>query len=206
MRIFAIVCALIVFTGVSAAQTFYGTTDVKVFRDGRDKEFRDRSQTPLLDDDLANFKGLNYFDVSEKFVVEADLIRAPGTEQFMMTTSAGITRKYLKYGTLEFVIEGQKLTLTIFESTIKPKLPEYADLLFVPFRDLTNGKETYGAGRYLDLRKPSGEKITVNFNLAYNPNCAYGSDKFSCPLPPRENFLQIKVLAGERNFEHAAAK
>ncbi|HNU09162.1 MAG TPA: DUF1684 domain-containing protein, partial [Pyrinomonadaceae bacterium] len=147
-----------------------------------------------------------YFDISAKFVVEADLVRAPGTEQFMMTTSAGITRKYLKYGTLEFVIDGQRLTLTVFESTIMPKLPEYADLLFLPFRDLTNGKETYGAGRYLDLRKQPGDKVTLNFNMAYNPNCAYGSDKFSCPLPPKENFLQIKVLAGEMIFEHAAAK
>lgn len=204
MKIFAIVCAVLILTVVSTAQTFYGTTDVKTFRDGRDKEFRDRSQTPLLDDDLAKFEGLKYFDISGKFVVEADLVRAPGTEQFMMTTSAGITRKYLKYGTLEFVIDDQKLKLTVFESTIKPKLPEYADLLFLPFRDLTNGKETYGAGRYLDLRKQPGDKVTLNFNMAYNPNCAYGSDKFSCPLPPKENFLQIKVLAGELNFEHPA--
>ncbi len=206
MRIFAIVCAVLILAAAAAAQTFYGTADVKVFRDGRDKEFRDRSQTPLLEDDLVKFDGLKYFDISAKFVVEADLVRAPGTEQFMMTTSAGITRKYLKYGTLEFVIDGQRLTLTVFESTIMPKLPEYADLLFLPFRDLTNGKETYGAGRYLDLRKQPGDKVTLNFNMAYNPNCAYGSDKFSCPLPPKENFLQIKVLAGEMIFEHAAAK
>ncbi len=187
-----------------AGQTYYGSTDVKTFRDGRDREFRNRAESPLAAEDFRTFDGLKYFDVTDKFVVNAKLEKNAGTERFVLPTSAGTKRSFLKYGVLRFEIDGSGFALTVFQPEEKPKLPEYADLLFIPFRDLTNGKETYGAGRYIDLKTPAGDSVVVNFNLAYNPNCAYGSDRFSCPVPPRENFLQIKIFAGEKNFERNA--
>ena len=202
-RTLSIFCGLLIFAATGTGQTHYGTTDVKTFRAGRDAEFRNRSESPLLDEDFANFKGLSYFETSDKFVVTAKLERGAGTEKFVLPTSAGTTRKYLKYGTLKFEIDGGEFALTVFQPESMPKAAEFADLLFVPFRDLTNGKETYGGGRYIDLKTPVSETVVVNFNLAYNPNCAYGSDRYSCPVPPKENFLQIKIFAGERNFEHA---
>jgi uncharacterized protein (DUF1684 family) len=187
-----------------AAQSIYGSTDVKAFREGRDREFRDKLTSPLLVADFEVFRGLEYFEVSGKFVVVAKLEKAVGTEQFMLPTSVGTSRKYYKYGILKFEIDGAAHSLTVFRSALPPKKEEYAGLLFVPFRDLTNGNETYGAGRYLDLREVSGESVSLNFNLAYNPSCAYGSDRYSCAVPPRENFLQVKITAGEKNFVHAA--
>ncbi len=196
-------CVLIAIAAVRA-QTHYGSSDVAAFREARDGEFRSKDTTPLTDLDFGNFAGLAYFEIDPKYSVEARLERNPGTETFLMTTSAGLTRKYLKFGTLKFEIDGAPYSLTVFRSESQPK--EYAGLLFLPFRDLTNGKETYGAGRYLDLRVPEGDSVRLDFNLAYNPSCAYGSDRYSCPLPPRENFLQIKIFAGEKNFEHPAEK
>lgn len=72
--------------------------------------------------------------------------------------------------------------------------------MFVPFKDLTNKTETYSGGRYLSIWKPKGEKIILDFNMAYNPSCAYGSGRFSCPIPPKENFLSVEILAGEKKF------
>ena len=86
------------------------------------------------------------------------------------------------------------------------KTSPYKNLLFVPFKDLTNGKETYGAGRYMDIVKPRGDEAILNFNLAYNPNCAYGSEDFSCPIPPKENFLQAEIKAGEKIFEYSGKR
>lgn len=200
------IIGMLVAAAAVTAQANYGSGDVKAFRESRDREFRSKDSTPLTDRDLASFDGLSYFEIDPKFSVDAKLERNAGTETFLMTTSAGTTRKYLKFGTLRFEIDGAPYSLTVFRSESAPKLPEYAGLLFLPFRDLTNGKESYGAGRYLDLRIPDGDSVKLDFNLAYNPSCAYGSDRFSCPLPPRENFLQIKIFAGERNFEHPAEK
>jgi hypothetical protein len=184
----------------AAAQAHYGSTDVKAFREGRDAEFRDRARSPLTDSGFSSFAGLDYFEVSEKFVVTAALDRNAGERRFLMPTSDGLSRAYVRYGVLRFEIDGSKHSLTVFEPETKSKVAEYADLLFVPFRDLTNGKESYGGGRYLDIRPPTGDTVVLNFNLAYNPSCAYGSDRYSCALPPRENFLQAKIFAGERNF------
>lgn len=185
---------------IAEGQTFYGTTDLKAFREGRDKEFRNPADSPLLNEDFSKFKGLQYFPEDEKFSVRAKFEKTSEEQIFMMPTSAGTVRKYFKYGVLTFDLDGRAFTLNVYQSEALMKTKEYKDLLFIPFRDLTNGRETYGAGRYLDIKIPAGGEVTLNFNLAYNPNCAYGSDKFSCPVPPRENFLQIKITAGEKKF------
>ena len=92
------------------------------------------------------------------------------------------------------------------DKSVLEKFPEYADLLFVPFKDATNGAETYGGGRYIDVKTPKGNKVILDFNLAYNPSCAYGSDRYSCPIPPKKNFLKIPIKAGEKNFEYFGKK
>lgn len=107
---------------------------------------------------------------------------------------------------LKFRIAGAEHILNVYKADpeIAAKFPEYAELLFIPFRDLTNGRTTYGVGRYIDIRKPSGNAVTLDFNLAYNPNCAYGTDKYSCPIPPKENFLKVEIRSGERKFAYAS--
>ena len=177
--------------------------DVKRFRETRDKSFRNAGETPLTNEDFLKFKGLEYFDVNEKFIVKAKLEKTSEQQIFMIPTSIGTTRKYFKYGVLTFELNGKSFSLTVFQSEASAK---NNGSLFVPFRDQTNGRETYGAGRYLDIKQPSEGVATLDFNYAYNPACAYGRDDFSCAIPPRENFLQIEIKAGEKVFPHSAKK
>jgi uncharacterized protein (DUF1684 family) len=197
---------LAAFACAAPAQTFYGTDDVQRFRDGRDRDFRNPGLTPLRNEDFSKFKGLEYFPSDEKFIVKAKFEKTADRQIFTMPTSVGTSRKYVKYGILKFELGGKNHSLTVFQSETAPKKEEYKDLLFVPFRDLTNGTETYGAGRYMDIKAPAGGEMTLNFNLAYNMSCAYGRDDFSCSIPPKENFLQTEIKAGEKIFPSAAGK
>lgn len=206
LRILPVILIILTSATVAGAQTFYGSTDLKIFRDGRDKEFRNKSESPLKEADFAAFKGLNYFPVNRTFRVSAMFARTTDEKFFQMPTSSGITKKFIKFGVLKFKLNGKGQSLNVFQidPEIRAKFPEYADLLFVPFKDFTSGKETYGVGRYIDIKTPKGKKVTLDFNLAYNPNCAYGNDKYSCPIPPKENFLRVEIKAGEKSFAHAA--
>ena len=185
------------------AQTF-DTYGIERFRTTRDKSFRKANESPLKKEDFVNFKGLEYFDANEKYVVKAKLEKTADAQFFMLPTSIGTTRKYFKYGVLTFELDGKSQTLNAYQSESAVKKKDTS--LFIPFRDLTNGTETYGAGRYLDIRIPAGDEAILDFNRAYNPNCAYGSNEYSCPVPPRENFLQVKILAGEKKFSSSAKK
>lgn len=197
-----------VFVSAANGQTFYGTNDVKVFRDGRDKEFRDKKESALKEEDFPNFKGLNYFPNAKNFRVKADFKRTSDEKYFQMPTSSGKSKKFLKFGVVSFRLNGKNYSLNIYQADAESlaKFPEYADLLFLPFKDSTNGKETYGGGRYIDIKTPSGIKVILDFNLAYNPNCAYGGERYSCPIPPKENFLQTEIKAGEKIYKHSGAK
>ena len=193
------------FTVVGNAQTFYGSTDVKAFREGRDKEFRDAKESPLKAEDLALFKGLNYFAVNPAFRVTANFVRTSDEKYFEMPTSSGKTKKFVKFGVLQFELDGRPYQLSVYQidKEILAKFPDYADLLFIPFKDTTNRTETYGGGRYIDIKTPKGNKVILDLNLAYNPNCAYGSDKYNCPIPPRENTLNVPVKAGEKRYAYS---
>ncbi len=204
-RAFAVcLAALLLYAGANA-QTFYGTTDLKTFRDGRDKEFRNKDESPLKSEDFAKFKALNNYRFNRAFRVTATIERVTDEKYFEMPTSSGRTKKFVKYGLLTFKIGGKPQSLSVYRSDAETlaKFPEYADLLFVPFKDATSRTDTYGGGRYIDIKEPKGDTVTLDFNLAYNPNCAYGSDKYSCPIPPRENTLGVSILAGEKRYMYS---
>jgi uncharacterized protein (DUF1684 family) len=190
------------------AQTFYGTDDVEVFREGRGKEFRNKAESPLKEEDFAGFKGLNYFSVDNNFRVEADFTRTSDEKYFQMPTSSGKAKKYIKFSVLKFKLDGKTYSLNAYQADADTlaKFPEYKDLLFVPFKDATNGKETYGGGRYVNIKTTSDKKVILDFNLAYNPSCAYGSNRYSCPIPPKENFLQVEIKAGEKSYKYSTAR
>lgn len=196
--------AMMLFVGANA-QTFYGTTDLKTFRNGRDKEFRNKDESPLKIEDFAKFKGLNNFPFDRSFRVKATFERTADEKYFEMPTSSGKTKKFVKYGILTFSIGGKPQRLSVYQTDAETlaKFPEYADLLFVPFKDATSRTETYGGGRYIDIKEPKGKTVTLDFNLAYNPNCAYGSDKYNCPIPPRENTLEVSITAGEKRYAYS---
>ncbi|HEX8735590.1 MAG TPA: DUF1684 domain-containing protein [Pyrinomonadaceae bacterium] len=194
---------LLCLAGFAQAQTYYGTDDVKIFREGREKDFRNPLMSPLRPEDVAKFQGLNYFPVDANFRVKAGFTKTPDEKYFMMPTSSGRARKYIKIGTLSFKLGGKDYVLHAYQSEqilTSAKFEEYKSSLFIPFRDLTSGKETYGAGRYLYLSMPKEKELILDFNLAFNPSCAYGNEEFSCPLPPKDNFLQIEIKAGEKNY------
>lgn len=187
----------------TAAQDFYYSNDLKTFRAGRDKEFRDPKESPLTKEEFPLFKGLNYYKVNSKYKVRAKLVRTPGEQLFEAETTNGKPRLLIKYGYVEFDLDNQKQILNVYQTIVAPDNPFYEEAkrtLFLPFKDLTNNKETYGGGRYLDFRIPQADEITVDFNLAYNPSCAYGK-KYSCFLVPKANRLNTKIEAGEKLYE-----
>jgi uncharacterized protein len=163
------------------------------FRQRKDAFFAS-AQSPLPESARQGFAGLKYFDVQPEMVFELVLQAAKDFEHVMMETSSGVRKSFVRAGTLEFAVAGQTLHLTAFSN---PELDNQE--LFIPFRDASSGTQTYGGGRYLDSELESNGMVRLDFNLAYNPYCAY-SDGWSCPIPPLENWLSIPILAGEKTF------
>ncbi len=159
------------------------------FRQAKDSFFGQDPRSPIPD--RAGFQGLRYFEPNSRLVFCLPVLAGDGTE-VVMGTSDGQSRRYVRAGRVEFQVEGEAASLTVFAS---PGHPGF----FVPFRDATSGRETYGAGRYLDLEADPYGMLDLDFNLAYNPYCAY-SDAYSCPLPPPENWLTVRIEAGELNY------
>ncbi len=114
----------------------------------------------------------------------------------MITSSKGSQQAYLKYGTLSFELQGKRLKLYVYKSAEDP----FSRSLFVPFSDATSGIETYKSGRYLDLEEQGGDEYDLDFNMAYNPYCAY-NEEYICPIPPGENTIAVKIMAGEKNYK-----
>jgi uncharacterized protein (DUF1684 family) len=173
------------------------TRQIEAFRRQKDRFFKESPDSPLLPDDKESFEHLDYFPVDPAYRVVATLVPDvhPGT--FRVQTTTGDYKEYTRIGRLEFVLHGQKYGLTAFVPPADE--PLHGNRVFVPFRDRTSGKETYGAGRYLDLNRREGNEYVIDFNRAYNPFCAY-SPYYSCPLPPGENNLQAEIRAGEKQF------
>lgn len=188
---------LVLFTfGISFAQEKEETAFD--YQQHLNKEFADSLSSPLMKEDLKQFKALDFFSISENFVVQASFTRIEG-EVFEMKTSTDRKPKYRVYGVLKFQMNKKNLQLFVYQNLDLMKRPGYEDYLFLPFSDLTNGKESYIGGRYLDMRIPKTEKVTIDFNKAYNPYCAYNY-KYSCPIVPMENDLDIEIKAGVKKF------
>ena len=152
--------------------------------------------------DRKQFKDLPYFDIDESWKFDVELRKTSNSAIIEIPTSAGYAKKFREYGILEIYVDDKYMPLTAFiRNSRDGKEPPQHPSLFVPFKDLTSGNLTYGGGRYLDILLPKkGSLVTVDFNLAYSPYCAYGDD-FSCPIPPVQNFVKAEVTAGERAVE-----
>jgi len=164
------------------------------FRQHKDHYFGTDEESPLEPEDRAAFTGLRYFPEDEalKFDLPLDTTGEGIGERLDIPTSAGETKPFMRAGRISFEIGGRPVTLSVFTDLA---LGRY----FLPFTDATSGTETYAGGRYLDPKpKPNGD-LTVDFNYAYNPYCAYG-DGWSCPIPPAENALSEPLRAGEMLF------
>jgi uncharacterized protein (DUF1684 family) len=156
-------------------------------------------QSPIRWEERDDFAELNYYEEDQGLRFTAELQTFPEDEPLIeMQTSTGDIRHYRRWGRFTFAIEGEEAALTIYRDP-------YGHDLFMPFKDATNGTETYGAGRYMDNQRPglemvSSTEIEVDFNFCYSPYCAY-NESYSCPLPPRENWLKVPIRAGEKNYK-----
>lgn len=166
-----------------------------------DEEFRDPDHSPLPQEEIKNFKGLAYYFFDYAYVVKAKFEPTPDEKPFLMPTTTDRLPQYVKYGILHFEIEGQSLALSVYKNIDLSKKAGYENYFFIPFNDSTNGFETYGGGRYMDIQGPLGDTVILDFNRAYNPYCAYNS-RYSCPIPPPENRLHIRIEAGVLEWKH----
>jgi uncharacterized protein (DUF1684 family) len=160
------------------------------FRQEKDQFFRSRN-SPLPASIRAVFTGLNYFAENPELRQTVTLEPDANQEAVLMQTSTGSERVYWRLGWVSFVVENLHSRLAVFVPEGEPDAPE----LFIPFRDASSGLETYGSGRYLEAQR-NGDNVNLDFNLAYNPYCAY-ADGWSCPIPPLENWLSVPIEAGE---------
>jgi hypothetical protein len=168
-------------------------SELEEFRKAKDEFFRDDPRSPLTPDQRAVFTGLSYYPESTVLRIEGQLdMDVDRDEQIVMQTTTGGTQVYRRAGKVQFQIDERSAEITLYESADQEDL-------FVPFRDATSGKETYGAGRYLEVERPNEGRVVVDFNDAYNPYCAYNPE-WSCPIPPGENWLSVAVRAGEKDF------
>ncbi len=172
---------------------------VVAFQKQINSEYADPKETPLKENDLVAFKALHFFPTDLKYCVIAKFVRTPNEKPFAMPTSGERKPLYVKYGEVFFVIKGKDLKLNIYQSIDLAKTEKYKNHLFLPFTDLTSGIQCYGGGRYIDLEIPKNDTIVIDFNKAYNPYCAY-NERYSCPIPPRANDLDIEILAGVVKF------
>lgn len=157
--------------------------------------YEDPATTPLSEEEKAQFKGITFFPISDRYRVESKFEPMINGTVIPFPTSANKVKRYKQYGTFRFSIDGTELVLTGYVT--EPEMPENPDYVFIPFRDATSGKTSYGAGRYLEIDKSAirqGQAI-LDFNKAYNPYCAYSAN-YNCPIPPDVNTLSIPIEAG----------
>jgi hypothetical protein len=167
-------------------------------RSQKNQFFKFSEDSPIPVTERWQFTELQYFPVDTDYQVQANYYPLPVKEELTIQTSSGQPRVYVKIGYFEFVLFDKKLKLMAYQE--KSWLARSAEMpLFVPFSDETTGRSTYGAGRYLDVKIPQSDTAVLDFNYAYNPYCSYSST-YSCPIPPPENRLPVKIEAGEKNY------
>tara|TARA_R100001369_G_scaffold954_4_gene3203 strand:+ start:76042 stop:76644 length:603 start_codon:yes stop_codon:yes gene_type:complete len=182
------------------AQNSKKIQEIKDFQQTLNSEFADPEESPLTAEDLKKFKELTFFEIDTNYVIEAEFVRTPSESPFAMPTTTNRTPIYVKYGKAYFKIKGKSYKLNIYQSQDLSTNPEYLDYLFIPFTDESNGHGSYPGGRYIDFKIPTSNRITLDFNKAYNPYCAY-SGRYSCPIPPAENNLAVAIPVGVKYFK-----
>lgn len=157
-------------------------------RQQKDQFFKYHEQSPIPSDKRDTFDGLSYYPPNEALDLTVKVTPFEQKEDIEIQTTTGDIRWYRRYGEFTFDVGGEQARLTIYQTPHG---------FFIPFVDANFGKETYGAGRYIDPEPLGNDLFHIDFNQAYNPYCAYNDD-YSCPLTPFENRLNVAIRAGEK--------
>ncbi len=173
--------------------------EIKKERALKDVEMVTDEHSPIPDEEKPTFKKLNYYKPKVAFRKNATFERFDDAKRFLMKTTTDRLPEYSVYGKVAFRHKGKNYTLNVYQNIELVKKPGFQDYLFIPFNDKTNRDETYGGGRFLDITETGKDEIIIDFNKAYNPYCAY-NHKYSCPIPPEANNLEIKIKAGEKKW------
>lgn len=182
---------LLILYAVSGVKAQNYDAKLKEHRDGRNLEMTDTAASPLKPEERLKFRELNFFPADSAYCLNADFIKSKRKEIITMPTSSGKQKTYYKIGIAVFELQQKRCTLSVFQPV------QLKDHLFIPFTDLTSGDETYGGGRYIEAVFTGKKSIRIDFNYCYNPYCAYTSG-YSCPIPPKENFIDLHIRAGEK--------
>jgi uncharacterized protein (DUF1684 family) len=164
---------------------------LETFRHEKDEFLRRDPHSPLTPEQREGFAGLQYFSENPDLDLKLEIDEFPEKKTVTMQTTTGDVQDYVRYGRLRFNVAGEEVELTLFHNPHG---------FFLPFADSLAGQETYGAGRYLEPEILPDGRLHVDFNLAYNPYCAY-NELYSCPITPAENRLKVPIRAGEKAFE-----
>ena len=193
---------LLAIAGIGFYSLSSGSNDedytVAVLEERKQKDdFMKSSEESPFGEDRNSFTGLKYFDPDVKYRVRAKLQSMESKKVVLLPTSSGNENQYLEYAWAEFELDGARNKLLLLEVMA---MGPTRGTLFLAFADETSTKETYGSGRYLEVKKvPGASTVELDFNKAYNPYCAY-AEKYECPFPPRENILKVTIRAGEKNY------
>lgn len=176
-------------------------SEIENYRNSENERFSNPETTILEPKDLKLFDSLDFYPINLKYRVTARFVRTPDEVPFLMRTTTSRLPEYVKYGEAHFQLEGKELVLSLYQNTGSKDEEGDEDYLFLPLTDLTSGDGSYGGGRFLDAQIPKGDTMVLDFNKLYNPYCAYNK-LYSCPIPPKENDLQVRIEAGIKDVKH----
>ena len=194
MKKFSILFFALVFS-LSCVDSKRYFIELTPFQDKLNSEFKDVTSSPLKNEDRLNFKSLDFYEYDSLYLVQAKFKKLNNELVFKMVTTTDRLPEYIKYGEIDFKLNNKYFQLNLYQNQELIKTEGYENYLFLPFIDDTNGVTTYSGGRYIDLEIPVDSFITIDFNNAYNPYCAY-NEKYSCPIVPSENYLALEISAG----------
>jgi uncharacterized protein (DUF1684 family) len=182
-------------SGIAQMDSIAARQEIENFRFTLNEDYRNPKESPLGVEGVSHFNGHQFFatDLSYRVIAKVEKLKKP--EKFIMQTTTDRKPEYKKLFKLTFTLRDTVCILYAYQNVELSKREGYENYLFLPFTDPTNGFDSYGGGRYIDLRIPDTDSMVIDFNQCYNPYCAY-SGKYSCPVPPKENRLPISIYAG----------
>ncbi|MDO9551019.1 DUF1684 domain-containing protein [Rhodonellum sp.] len=200
-NIFLIIVVFVVSVSVVYMLTNSETTEdyIEKIEKERERQFkfiRFNIDSPLTAEQKQGFQALSFYPIDPEFRIKAKMVPVEDRKMIEVPLTDGSVEKYLRHSYAEFELKGKSHRLLLLQSVKEVDMRNF----FLAFADATSGEETYGGGRYINLRQDGKNSITIDFNLAYNPYCAYNPD-FACPLPPKENILEVGILAGEKDYK-----